>query len=275
MHHFQLKPVRSLDSLRPAWSGHLRHGPPPSTAITNPRKVSPVKRILSSSSSHPLSQNSSVDHPKPFTSNSMIPKPSSSTVETETLSSSALPHDQNAQPNRLLHELHAHSDSATPAVNLSSIREKESARSEGKFPLSDKRFSPNVFARADPVPNIWDEPFDRSFKTSNFLHEANEDDPFDTSRVFTPTYLQQAAPLFKSMIPSTPAQFHPLSYPSDATSCSAQAKVNIIVHYLFYICKTFRSILVRDCWARKVRKSTVLEVFRIYRASVSSQIARN
>lgn len=32
---FQLKPVRSLDSLRPAWSGRLRHGPPPSTVVTN------------------------------------------------------------------------------------------------------------------------------------------------------------------------------------------------------------------------------------------------
>lgn len=33
--NFQLKPVRSLDSLRSAWSGRLRHGPLPSTTSTS------------------------------------------------------------------------------------------------------------------------------------------------------------------------------------------------------------------------------------------------
>lgn len=234
MHHFQLKPVRSLDSLRPAWSGHLRHGPPPSTVITNPR-ISSIKQILFSSSSHSVSPNNSINQSKPLTSDSVITKPNS-TVEIESSLILPVSHNQNVQPNRFLHELH--NDFMKPAINSSSyIHEKENAKSEERFSSNDRKFnSKDIFTRADSIPNTWDgEPFDRSFKTSNFLHEVNEDDPFDTSRVFTPTYLQQAAPLFKSMIPSTRIQFHPLSYPFDATSCSAQAKVNIIVHYLLYL----------------------------------------
>ncbi|XP_071628045.1 DENN domain-containing protein 1A isoform X2 [Temnothorax longispinosus] len=225
-----LKPVRSLDSLRPAWSGHLRHGPLPSTIITNPRKVSSTKQILFSSSSHPLPSNNSGNQLKPFTSNSVTTK-SNSTMEIETSPSPVLPvlHNQNAQPNQFLRELHVHNDFVKPVVNLSScIHEKENAKSQERFSSNDGKFNPkdcHIFTRADPIPNTWDdEPFNRPFKTSNFLHEVNEDDPFDTSRVFTPTYLQQAAPLFKSTISSTPAQFHPLSHPFDTTSCSAQAK---------------------------------------------------
>lgn len=240
MHHFQLKPVRSLDSLRPAWSGHLRHGPPPSTVITNPRKVSSTKQILFSSSSYPLPPSSSLNQSKPFTSNSATAKPNS-TVENET-SPPTVSHNQ-TQPNQfLIRELH--NDFMKPIVNLSSCtREKGNAKSEERS-SNDQKFNPrDILTRADPIQSTWDgEPFDRPFKTSNFLHEVNEDDPFDTSRVFTPTYLQQAAPLFQSAIPSTPAQSHPLSHPFDTTSRSAQAKVNIIVHYLFISVKTFRSI---------------------------------
>ena len=50
VHHFQLKPVRSLDSLRPAWSGHLRHGPPPST-VTNPIETTSAKSLSNDPSS--------------------------------------------------------------------------------------------------------------------------------------------------------------------------------------------------------------------------------
>ncbi|XP_011864282.1 PREDICTED: DENN domain-containing protein 1A isoform X1 [Vollenhovia emeryi] len=225
-----LKPVRSLDSLRPAWSGHLRHGPPPSTVITDSRKVSSTKQILFSSSSHPLPPNNSINQSKPFTCNSATTK-SNSTVEIETLFSlvSSASHDKSARPSRFLHELHVRDDFTKPVVNLSScIREKENAESEERFSLNDKKSNPkDIFICADPIPNTWNgEPFDRPFKTSNFLHEVNEDDPFDTSKVFTPTYLQQAVSLFQSAMPaqSTPTQFHPLLHPSDTTSCSAQAK---------------------------------------------------
>ncbi|XP_025996966.1 DENN domain-containing protein 1B isoform X2 [Solenopsis invicta] len=223
-----LKPVRSLDSLRPAWSGHLRHGPPPSTVITNPHKVSSTKRLLFSSSSHPLPFSNSINQLKPIAPNSTLTK-SNSPVEIETSSLPILPksHNQSAESNQCLRDLHVHSDFMKPVVNLSScIYEKDNVKPEERFSSNDKKFnSKDIFTNTNSVSNTWDsELFDKPFKTSNFLHEVNEDDPFDTSRVFMPTYLQQAAPLFKSMIPSTPAQFHSLSHPFNATSCSAQAK---------------------------------------------------
>lgn len=225
MHHFQLKPVRSLDSLRPAWSGHLRHGPLPSTVITNPRKISSTKQMFFSSSSHPLPPNNSVDQSKRFTSNFVTTK-SNSTVE---INETSPPTVSPAQPNLLLHEeSHVHSDFTNPAGNLPSrIHENEDAKSVERFSPNDTKFNSKN--------STYGEPFDRPFKTSNFLHEVNEDDPFDTSRVFMPTYLQRAAPLFQSTILPTPVQFHPLSHPFNTTSCSAQAKVNIIVHYLLFL----------------------------------------
>ncbi|XP_012534020.2 DENN domain-containing protein 1A isoform X2 [Monomorium pharaonis] len=220
-----LKPVRSLDSLRPAWSGHLRHGPLPNI-ITNSHKVSSTKQILFSSS-HSLPPNNSIN--QSFASNSTTRK---SNMEIETLSLPTLPgsHNHSAQPNRFLHELHVHNDFMKAVANLSScIYEKDKSvkvTSEERFSLNETKINSNdIFIHSNSISNTWDgESFDRPFKTSNFLHEINEDDPFDTSRVFMPTYLQQAAPLFKSTSPSTPTQFHPFSHPLNVTSCSAQAK---------------------------------------------------
>jgi len=237
MHHFQLKPVRSLDNLRPAWSGHLRHGPPPSTIITNPHQVSLTKQLFFSS--HPLPPNNLVNQLEPCISNSTTTK-SNNTVEIET--SSVLPalHNQSAQSNQFLCELHVHNNFMKTVVNLSSIiHEKENAKSEEKFSSNDRKFnSKNIFTNTNSIPNTWEsKSFDKSFKTSNFFCEVNEDDPFDTSRVeyFMPTYLQQTAPFFKSTIPPTSVKFYPLSHPFNTTSYSAQAKVNIIIHYFLFL----------------------------------------
>lgn len=247
MHHFQLKPVRSLDSLRPAWSGHLRHGPPPSTVITNPREV-PLKKSISSSSSatsspppassHSVLSDNSVDRSKAFALNSLPAKSNRTLKEADETSLLPVPpasYNRSTESNRFLHELHVHSDLIKPLVDVSSCDPGKENKCEGAlFPLNNREFnSTNVFANANSIPSTWDgEPFDRPSKTSNFLHEVNEDDPFDTSRVFTPSYLHNA-PLFESTVPSIPAQFHPLSHPFNTTSCSAHAKVNIIVHYVF------------------------------------------
>jgi len=244
MHHFQLKPVRSLDSLRSAWSGHLRHGPPPNTVITNPREVSSKKMISSSSPSSSSSSSSSsrsffsdnsVDRSKTFALNSLAAKSNKTVKEID--KTSLLPilpaSYSRSTDSESLHELHVHNDLIKPLVNVSSCDSgKENIKFQKGFSLNDEEFnSSNIFTNVDAISNTWDsEPFDRPSKTSNFLHEVNEDDPFDTSKVFTPTYLH-TAPLFKSTILSMPAQFHPLSHPFNTTSCSAHAKVNIIVHY--------------------------------------------
>lgn len=246
--NFQLKPVRSLDSLRPAWSGHLRHGPPPSIVITNPCEVSSTKPT--SSSSRPLLlDNSTIKRsnvtPDTGASAKTFPFDPSTTKSNKTLKevhkTSLLPvvsstqYNQTVDPNRFLHEIQVHNNLIETVVNSQScLHVKESAKSEENISSRDERFnSKDILTNADATTSIWDsEPFDKTFKTSNFLHEVNENDPFDTSRVFTPTYLQ--TPLFKSTIPSIPVQFHhPLPHPFNTTSCSAHAKVNIIVHYIF------------------------------------------
>lgn len=234
MHHFQLKPVRSLDSLRPAWSGHLRHGPPPSNIITNPRKISSVKPILLSSF-HPLPVNNLFNQSKVSTFNSITANRIVKEVDkTSLLLTSPTSYNQVVEPlpNRFLRELHIHNDLMRSVINSSSCdHENENVKSEEKFSFNKKFNSKDIFAHTDSTSSTW-EPFDRPFKTSNFLNEVNEDDPFDTSKVFMPTYLQ-TAPFFKSTIPMVPIQFyHPLLHPFNTTSCSAHAKVNIIVHYL-------------------------------------------
>lgn len=232
MHHFQLKPVRSLDSLRPAWSGHLRHGPPPSTVITNPREASSAKSVFSSSF-RPLPVNNSFSQSKvnnSATANGIVKE----VDKTSLLLTLPTSHNQNAEPDRFLRELHVHNGLTKPIVNSSSCNhENENVKSEEKFSLYSQKFSSqDIFAHTDSTPTSTWEPFDRPFKTSNFLNEVNEDDPFDTSKVFTPTYLP-TAPLFNSTIPTVPVQFHhPLLHPFNTTSCSAHAKVIIIIHYL-------------------------------------------
>lgn len=249
--NFQLKPVRSLDSLRPAWSGHLRHGPPPSIVITNPCEVSSTKPILSSF--RPLPSDNSIKRSnttpdtsaaaKAFPFNSLTTKSSKTVKEvdkTSLLPVSSTSYNQTANPNRFLHEVHIHNDlTETVANSQLCICEKEDVKSGEDISSRDEKFhSKDILTNTDSTTSIWDsEPFDKTFKTSNFLHEVNENDPFDTSKVFMPTYLQ--TPLFKSTIPSIPVQFHhPLPHPFNTTSCSAHAKVNIIVHYIFYVYET-------------------------------------
>lgn len=249
MHHFQLKPVRSLDSLRSAWSGHLRHGPPPSTVIANPREV-PSAKPISSSSRPPLPPDNSVDRSnvisntldatvisetaKAFNSLTTM-KPNRAVKDVTSLLPVPSVYDQTADSNLLSHESHIHNNLMETVDSSSRIREKKNPKTEGEFSSRDETLnSKDILANTDSIPNTWDsEPYDKPFVTSSFLHEASENDPFDTNRVFMPPYLR--TPLFKSTIPSMPVQFHhPLPHPFNATSCSAHAKVNIIVHYFFF-----------------------------------------
>lgn len=241
-----MKPVRSLDSLRPAWSGHLRHGPPPSIVITNPCENSSTKPISSSFRPFPSDKSIKRSNTTPDTSaaskaflyNSLTTKTNKIVKEvdkTSLLPVSSTSYNQTVDPNRFLHEIHVHNDLMKTVANSQLyICEKKDVKSEGKVSSRDEKFDSKDIL-TESTTSMWDsEPFDKTFKTSNFLHEVNENDPFDTSKIFMPTYLQ--TPLFKSTIPSIPIQFHhPLPHPFNTTSCSAHAKVNIIVHYIFYV----------------------------------------
>lgn len=252
-----MKPVRSLDSLRSAWSGHLRHGPPPSTVIANPScQVASTKPISSSSYSFPSDNpicrpNATLNTPnasiisgteKAFTFNSLSAqsnRPAKGDKTSLLSTSSIAPCDQTTESNQFLHELHNDLMKVVIEDSSSCIHDKEITRSlsEGKFSLeNNERFnSKDILTNIDSISGTWDnEPFDKPFTTSSFLHEASENDPFDTSKVFTPSYLHTT--LFKSTIPSIPVQFHhPLPHPFNTTSCSAHVKVNIIIRSVFYV----------------------------------------
>ncbi|XP_025271150.1 DENN domain-containing protein 1A isoform X1 [Camponotus floridanus] len=222
-----LKPVRSLDNLRPAWSGHLRHSPSPSTVITNPCEISSKKSILTSSP-YPLPSDTSFNQSKMFSSNLLASKTNRTVKEVDktSLLPASASYNQNTEPNRFLHELNIHNNLMKPVVDLSlCVHEKENPKTEENFSSNNKNVNcKDNFTNANSISNTWtSESFDRPFKTSNFLHEVNEDDPFDTSKVLMPIYLQ-TAPLFKSKISSMPAPFHPLSHPFNTTSCSAHVK---------------------------------------------------
>lgn len=239
MHHFQLKPVRSLDNLRPAWSGHLRHNPSPSTITTNPT-INPfevfLKKPILNSSPYPLPSDTLFDQSKILACNKLTSEKTNGTVKevdkTLLSSTSSASCNLNIESNRFLHDLNIHNDLMKPIVDLSSscVHKKKNFKMEENFFLNDRKFNcKNSFASSNSIPNTW---VSESFKTSNFLHEVNEDDPFDTSKVFMPIYVQ-TAPLFKSKTPLMPAQFHPLSHPLNTTSCSAHVKVNTTSSIIF------------------------------------------
>lgn len=244
MHHFQLKPVRSLDNLRPAWSGHLRHSPSPSTVITNPCET--LKKPILTSSPYPLPSDTSFNQSKMFTSNLLASKTNRTVKEVDKASllpMSSTSYNQNTESSQFLHELNIHNNLIKP-VDLC-VHEKENPKTEENFSSNNRNFNcKDNFTNVNSIPNTWtSESSDRPFKTSNFLHEVNEDDPFDTSKVLMPIYLQ-TAPLFKSKIPSMPAPFHPLSHPFNTTSCSAHVKVNITSSIIFYI---YRQVSINFC----------------------------
>lgn len=230
-----MKPVRSLDNLRPAWSGHLQHSPSHSTIITNPFENSSKKPI---SPPYPLPSDTLFNQSKVFTSN-LLTSNTNRTVEevnkTPLLSMSSASYNQNTESNQFLHELNIHNDVIRPVADLSlHVHEKQNLKAENNFSSNNRKFNCDIFTNVNSISNTLDnESFDRPYQTSNFLHEVSEDDPFDTSKVLLPIYLQ-TAPLFKSRIPSIPAPFYPLSHPFNTTSCSAHVKVNITLSIIFF-----------------------------------------
>ncbi|XP_072766249.1 uncharacterized protein [Anoplolepis gracilipes] len=219
-----LKPVRSLDNLRPAWSGHLRHSPSPSTIVTNSYEVSSKKPILISSPC-PLPSDTLFNQSKMLTSNLLTSNRIVKEVDkTSLLSMSSTSYNQNIDSNRFLHELNIHNNLIKPVADLSlCVHEKENPKTEDNFSSNNRKFiCKDIFANSNLVSHTNSELLDKPYKTSNFFHKVNEDDPFDTSKVLMPIYVQ-TAPLFKSRIPSMPAPFHPLSQ-FNSTSCSAHIK---------------------------------------------------
>lgn len=230
MHHFQLKPVRSLDSLRPAWNGHIRHGPPPSTIVTNSNDTSFTKII--SCTPHSTILINSVDqsnillntndilssqttNDKTFPFNTLVSEPNK-TEETDKVSLLSVSQRciNNTQSSNFLHEVHT-----------------------TKF----TKYNTSLYSREVDVKQYKND-FENSTKNSTFYTDSivqsynsdlcvKENDPFDTSKVFIPSYLQP--PIFQATNASLSVNCHIPSHAYNSTSCSAYLKVNIIIHYLF------------------------------------------
>ncbi|XP_043252607.1 DENN domain-containing protein 1A isoform X1 [Colletes gigas] len=236
-----LKPVRSLDSLRPAWSGHLRHGPPPSTVTANPIDISSAK-----TSSHPVphsSVTSSVDQSSilsnandtlsndtltgnsrscPF--DSPTPKTNKSEEKTDASFSPVFTKTAaNSQSSNFLHEVRVN-EFIKRNYNASFCPQT----SDGKRYQNDsENYSKRVKFYTDDaftnhVPDAGDRSFDACLKDIDSDSHPKENDPFDTSKVFMPSYLQPS--IFHATNASLSVNCHVPSHAFSSTSCSALSK---------------------------------------------------
>lgn len=233
MRHFQLKPVRSLDSLRPAWSGHIRHGPPPSTIITNPTVTSSIKTTPCSSYStvfitsvdqsnsllniNDISSSQINENNKMFSFNTLVSKPNKSKEESE--ESSLLSVSQKCIDN-------IQSNNFSSEILKTEFTKCDASLYSRKINMNQCK---NNFERSTKNSTFYT---DNIFPNYNSDFYLKENDPFDTSKVFMPSYLQ---PVFQTTNASLSVNCHVPSHAYNNTSCSTYSKVNIIIHYLFYV----------------------------------------
>lgn len=248
---FQLKPVRSLDSLRPAWSGRLRHGPPPNPSST--QNPSPYEHYQLPKHSTPIAVTSKDPYPSP-------PAPRTASVDAAQLN------DQKSTSSNSLEMKSSNSSKLrkdkAPLIGLSSVRPNSAPSETKSSDVSHEFVNPtNPFVshgnfefesvdgslkvKTDSVvdgskevePSVnklrTEDPFEL-YSNPSTLNEiySNQSlsDPFDTSQVLNPFGFPN--PLFR-----TDNHKLPIDSPSslkNIDSCSAHAKVNVTSH-VFYI----------------------------------------
>lgn len=216
---FQLKPVRSLDSLRPAWSGRLRHGPLPYSFSSNSTDIppkpnsipDPPRELLSNQGcdlySNKLPQHSesnlNLQRKKDFLNSQLM-----DTAPLINISSDAL---KNVEAH------HEYINPSNPFADRQVLKPKINGKvfeSGGDGKVSDKL--------------LCKDPFE-----ADSLVKSNLQDPFDTSRVLIPMN-----PTFNSMNHQPSINSHP-SPPLNTELCSSHAKVNTITHFFLLFCESF------------------------------------
>ncbi|XP_006566784.1 DENN domain-containing protein 1A isoform X2 [Apis mellifera] len=218
-----LKPVRSLDSLRPAWSGHIRHGPPPSTIITNPT-VSSIKTTSCSSYStvvitsvdqsnsllniNDISNSQINENNKMFSFNTLVSKPNKSKEESE--ESSLLSVSQKCIDN-------IQSNNFSSEILKTEFTKYDASLYSRKINMNQCK---NNFERSTKNSTFYT---DNIFPNYNSDFYLKENDPFDTSKVFMPSYLQ---PVFQTTNASLSVNCHVPSHAYNNTSCSTYSKVS-------------------------------------------------
>ncbi|XP_003700612.1 DENN domain-containing protein 1A isoform X2 [Megachile rotundata] len=210
-----LKPVRSLDSLRPAWNGHMRHGPPPNPVATNP-----IVNFSSQISPTPHSALINLVDQSNFTLNDTL----TDDVNTQPSISNRLPFDSFTSRNKTgkedphssnsLHEVHTneltkHSTSLYPQnVDIKQCK-------NGFESCSKEIYTDDVFTNLDATNHSFS-------KCQNSDFHSKENDPFDTSKVFIPSYLQP--PIFQATNASLSVNCHVPSHVYNSTSYPAHSK---------------------------------------------------
>lgn len=188
---------------------------------------------------------------KPFGNDSLSAKSNRITAEIDSeacfIHTSSSVRGLSAQSN-FLRDLYTCNEWITPAINVPHYLQNDikQQRSQSKVHSQNvtKHDYKNIFTNVDSVLKKQnDNVSDNCILTTNSLQET-EDDPFDTSKVFIPSYLQK--PLFHFTNPSlstnSDISIHPVS---TTTSCSAQVKVNIIVHCCYYLYLYFSSFSLK------------------------------
>lgn len=177
---------------------------------------------------------------KPFGNDSLSAKSNRITSEIDSeacLIHTSSVHGLPAQSN-FLRDLYTCNEWITPAINVPHYVQNDIKQPKSQSKVHSQNVTKydykNIFTNIDSVlKKQHDNVSDNCFLTTNSFQET-EDDPFDTSKVFIPSYLQK--PLFHSINPSLSTNsdipIHPVS---TTTSCSPQVKVNIIVHCCYYL----------------------------------------
>ncbi|XP_043529242.1 DENN domain-containing protein 1A isoform X2 [Frieseomelitta varia] len=217
-----LKPVRSLDSLRPAWSGHIRHGPPPSTIVTNqtvtpsvettsctPHSTTLINSVTQSSITPNTNDTSSSQisaNNRTFPFDALDSKQPNKTGEDR---SSLLPISQrsndNVQSSNFLHEIQT---AEFTKYNASSYSQKAGVK-QCTSDIENSARSTTFYS-------------DDTFPSHDSDLYPKENDPFDTSKVFMPPYLQP--PIFQPTNASLSVNCHVPSHVYNSTSCPAYSK---------------------------------------------------
>nr|XP_033189839.1 DENN domain-containing protein 1A isoform X3 [Bombus vancouverensis nearcticus] len=218
-----LKPVRSLDSLRPAWSGHIRHGPPPSTIVTN-QTVTPSTKTTSCTP-HSTTLISPVDE-----SNILLNTNDMSNSQISA-NNSTFPFDaMGSKPNKTREE--ADKSLLLPALQRCNDNVQTSNISHKIHTTEFMKYNTSLYSRKADIEQRKND-FENSTKNSTFYtdnifpnHDSDlypkENDPFDTSKVFMPSYLQP--PIFQATNASLSVNCHVPSHAYNSTSCSAYSK---------------------------------------------------
>lgn len=281
--NFQLKPVRSLDSLRSAWSGRLRHGPLPSTTSTTSNSTDIYDASITSDSFSSTLESSSTSSSVqcannklgdtlldisdssnanssswslissktsdniPFASlNSSDDRTSNSTAESQAETSGRIPHEFVNPTNPFFNQIIPRNKPVEFGDDIQRTTGKEYGEQESDITLINKPLCRNSWNN-----NLLD--------TNLNVTDPSFDDPFDTSQILNPFHPQN--PLFHTISPKPSLNsIQPLP-PLNIQHYSAQAKVNTITSLFYYF---FFPLIISAfcyCYLRTIVLKIIIQKF--------------